>query len=73
MTRYRLPNGEEVEKGHYSSYRTERGNAQVARLRGKSNLQIARNMISLQNLHKHTHAKRKWHGTEELVLEREKA
>lgn len=61
----------EPEVGHYSSKRTRRGNAQVGRLSGKSNLRIAKDMQGLKNLNKGKHIKKKFASTEKLVLERQ--
>lgn len=56
--------------GKYSRNRTRRGNVQVGRLHGKSNLQIVRDMTSLSNLNKGKRVKKKWVSAGDLALER---
>ncbi len=60
------------QKGKYSKIRTRRGNVQIGRLKGKSNIMIARNMQSLVNLKSSRKAVRKFKAAEKLALERQK-
>ena len=60
------------QKGKYSKKRTRRGNVQIGRLKGKSNVRIVRDMIGLKNLNKGKRAVKKWESTGKLALEREK-
>ena len=60
-----------IEKGKYSAKRTKRGNVQVGRLAKKTNLEIARNMISTANLMKGKRVKKKFVSTAKLVMKRE--
>jgi hypothetical protein len=62
----------EPQKGKYSKIRTRRGNVQIGRLKGKSNLQIARNMQSLVNLKASRQSVKKFKAAEKLALERQK-
>lgn len=58
-------------KGKYSEHRTSRGNVQVGRLKGKSNTRIAKDMVSLTNLHDGRMAQHKWKASGRLALKRE--
>jgi len=67
-----MENEEEPRVGHYSKKRTRRGNVQVGRLHGRSNLEIARNMQSLVNLKASPASTKKFKAAGALALERQK-